>query len=164
MRILGIDPGLAIVGYGVIEVDDKNKAKVVDYGVVETPKGEGLAQRLVMIERGIIQLIETFHPDEIALEELFFAKNVTTAMSVAHARGVILATCVKNCGNLYEYTPLQIKQAITGYGRATKQQIQAMVKTLLSLKEIPKPDDAADGLAIALTHKQTRRFKKSFEI
>ena len=90
LRILGIDPGLAIVGYGVIDVDDKNKVKVVDYGVVETPKNEGLAQRLVMIEKGILQLIETFHPDEIALEELFFAKNVTTAMSVAHARGVIL--------------------------------------------------------------------------
>ncbi len=163
MIILGIDPGLATIGYGVIDIS-ANKNKVVDYGVILTPKDEGLAQRLVMIEKGMLQLIEKYKPEEIALEELFFAKNVTTGINVAHARGVILATCVKNCGHLFEYTPLQIKQAMTGYGRADKRQIQTMVKTFLNLKEIPKPDDAADALAIALTHSQTRAFSKSFQI
>lgn len=164
MIIMGIDPGLAIIGYGVLDYKDNKKIEVVDYGVIETPKNEGLPQRLVMIEKGLLQLIDKFNPVEIAIEELFFAQNVTTALSVAHARGVILSTCVKNCGNMFEYTPLQIKQAMTGYGRADKQQIQQMVKTFLSLKTIPKPDDAADALAIALTHIQTRNFKSAFQI
>ncbi|MEG2002821.1 MAG: crossover junction endodeoxyribonuclease RuvC [Clostridia bacterium] len=164
MIIMGIDPGLATIGYGILDYKDNKKIEVVDYGVIETPKNEGLPQRLVMIESGIMQLIEKFHPAEIAIEELFFAQNVTTALSVAHARGVILMTCVKNCGSMFEYTPLQIKQAITGYGRADKQQIQQMVKTFLSLKTIPKPDDAADALAIALTHIQSRSFKGAFQI
>ncbi len=117
-----------------------------------------------MLEEGVNELIDKYHPDEIALEELFFNNNITTGINVAQARGVILLTCVKKCGRLYEYTPLQIKQALTGYGRADKKQMQIMVKTLLRLDNIPKPDDAADALAVALTHCQTSRFSSSFGI
>ncbi len=161
--ILGIDPGLATVGYGVIEVVG-SKQTCVDYGVISTPKTESLPQRLAMIERGMNALIDKFNPDEIALEELFFVKNITTGIAVAQARGVVILTAVKRMGQLYEYTPLQVKQAITGYGRADKKQMQQMVKVLLKLKDIPKPDDAADGLAIAITHHQSRRFAKDFQI
>lgn len=165
MRILGIDPGYATIGFGILDFDkSKNKTTVVDYGVIETPKDEGFPQRLVMIEEGMHALLDKYTPDEVSIEELFFAKNVTTGINVAHARGVILATVVKRIGNIFEYTPLQIKQALTGYGRADKHQIQAMVKTLLGLKSIPRPDDAADALAVALTHIQSRSFKESFRI
>ncbi len=165
MRILGIDPGYATIGFGILDFDkSKNKIVVVDYGVIETPKNEGFPQRLVMIEEGIHALLDKYAPDEVSIEELFFAKNVTTGINVAHARGVILATVVKRIGNIFEYTPLQIKQALTGYGRADKHQIQSMVKTLLGLKSIPRPDDAADALAVALTHIQSRSFKDSFRI
>ncbi len=163
MRILGIDPGLATVGWGVIDVIN-GKPKVISYGVILTPKENKLPERLQIIENDLKSLIARFSPEEIALEELFFNNNVTTAINVAQARGVILLTCVKNCKALYEYTPLQIKQALTGYGRAEKKQIQEMVKTFLSLKAIPKPDDAADALAVALTHSQTNRFGKEFSI
>ena len=117
-----------------------------------------------MLEKGIKQIIDKFKPDEIAVEELFFAKNVKTGIAVAHARGVILLTAIKECGKLYEYTPLQIKQALTGYGRADKNQIQQMVKTMLSLKSIPRPDDAADALAVALCHSQTNKLGGLFSI
>ena len=163
MRVLGIDPGYAIIGYGVLDFD-KNKTTVIDYGVIETPKNEGFPVRLVMIEEGIRALLDKYLPDEVAIEELFFAKNVKTAINVAHARGIILATVVRDIGNIFEYTPLQIKQALTGFGRADKHQIQAMVKTLLNLKTIPKPDDAADAVAVALTHIQSRNFKEAFRI
>ena len=109
-------------------------------------------------------MIDTFQPDQIAVEELFFAKNVTTGINVAHARGVLLLTAIKKCGRIYEYTPLQIKQALTGYGRADKNQIQQMVKTFLRLKGVPKPDDAADALAVALTHAQTNKMGGLFSI
>ena len=163
MIILGIDPGFATMGWGVIK-SEKGNASVVDYGVVTTPKTESLPTRLAMLESGVKQLIDKFKPDEIALEELFFNTNITTAINVAQARGVILLTCVKECGRLYEYTPLQIKQALTGYGRAEKIQMQMMVKTFLRLDKIPRPDDAADALAVALTHNQTRRLKNPFGI
>ena len=117
-----------------------------------------------MIEMGVRQIIEKFKPDEIAIEELFFAKNVTTGINVAHARGVVLLTAVKECGKIFEYTPLQIKQALTGYGRAEKRQVQEMVKTTLGLRGIPKPDDAADALAVALCHAQTNRLGNLFRI
>jgi crossover junction endodeoxyribonuclease RuvC len=164
MVILGLDPGLATLGYGVIKKEPRKKAEMLDYGVILTPKDENLAVRLCMIEKGLKQIIEKFKPDEIAVEELFFAKNVKTAISVAHARGVILLTANKECGRLFEYTPLQIKQALTGYGRAEKIQIQQMVKSLLGLKAIPKPDDAADALAVALTHAQTNKLGGLFSI
>ncbi|MBE5742792.1 MAG: crossover junction endodeoxyribonuclease RuvC [Clostridiales bacterium] len=163
MIILGIDPGFATMGWGVIK-SEKGNASVVDYGVVTTPKNESLPTRLAMLESGVKQLIDKFKPDEIALEELFFNTNITTGINVAQARGVILLTCVKECGRLYEYTPLQIKQALTGYGRAEKIQMQMMVKTFLRLEKIPRPDDAADALAVALTHNQTRRLKNPFGI
>ena len=163
MRILGIDPGLATVGWGVIDVIN-GKPKAVSYGVILTPKDSKLPQRLCMIEEDLKSLIDKFKPDEIALEELFFNNNVTTAINVSQARGVILLTAVKYCGKLFEYTPLQIKQALTGYGRAEKRQIQEMTRTFLNLPKIPKPDDAADALAVALTHSQTSRLSSSFSI
>ena len=163
MVVLGIDPGLATLGWGVLK-NDRGSFETIEYGVVLTPKEESLPVRLAMLEEGVNKLIDKYHPDEIALEELFFNNNITTGINVAQARGVILLTCVKKCGRLYEYTPLQIKQALTGYGRADKKQMQIMVKTLLRLDNIPKPDDAADALAVALTHCQTSRFSSSFGI
>lgn len=163
MVILGIDPGLATMGFGVIE-SEKGNSKVVDYGVVLTPKTESLPVRLALLEEGVKKLAEKYKPDEIALEELFFNNNITTGINVAQARGVILLTCVKSCGRLYEYTPLQIKQALTGYGRADKHQMQMMVKTFLRLEKIPRPDDAADALAVALTHAQANRLRSPFSI
>ena len=163
MVVLGIDPGLATLGWGVLK-NDRGRFETIDYGVVLTPKEESLPVRLAMLEEGVNKLIDKYHPDEIALEELFFNNNITTGINVAQARGVILLTCVKKCGRLYEYTPLQIKQALTGYGRADKKQMQIMVKMLLRLDNIPKPDDAADALAVALTHCQTSRFSSSFGI
>lgn len=164
MIILGFDPGLATLGYGVINKEQKKNAQVLDYGVICTPKEENLAVRLCMLEDGIKQVIHKFKPQEIAVEELFFAKNVKTGIAVAHARGVLLLTANKECGRLYEYTPLQIKQALTGYGRADKNQIQQMVKTYLGLKAVPKPDDAADALAVALCHSQTSKLGGLFSI
>lgn len=164
MVIVGFDPGIATLGYGVIKTDKRGKAEMIDYGIISTPKEENLAVRLCMLETGVKQIIDKYKPDEIAIEELFFAKNVKTAITVAHARGVILLTCNKECGRIFEYTPLQIKQALTGYGRAEKKQIQAMVKTFLNLKAVPKPDDAADALAVALTHSRTNRLSGLFSI
>ncbi len=151
MRILGIDPGYAIVGYGLIE-NDNGKLLPLDYGAVETPAKMPTADRLIMIEDGITELIKKTKPDEIALEELFFNTNITTGIKVAQARGVILLSCVKQCERLFEYTPLQIKSTVTGNGTAAKNQVQFMVKSLLKLKETPKPDDAADALAAAICH------------
>ena len=159
MIILGIDPGIATLGYGVIEKDDRGNCRAITYGVVKTPKEEGLPVRLAMLEEGIQKILNTYRPDEVAMEELFFSKNITTGIAVAHARGVALLTCVKECGRLYEYTPMQIKQALTGYGRAEKRQIQTVVTSLLRLKEIPKPDDAADALAVAICHGHSVRWR-----
>lgn len=163
MIILGIDPGLATVGYGVIEYDGKH-SKVVDYGVIQTPKEENTASRLAMIDKASEQLIKKFKPDAIAIEELFFNTNVTTAIRVAMARGVLLLNAVKYCGDLFEYTPLQIKQAMVGYGRADKKQVQEMVKIYLKLDKIPRPDDAADALAVALTHAQAGKMANVFRV
>ena len=153
MIILGIDPGYAIVGYGII--DTGNDIKVVDYGVIETPKEDTLPVRLQTIDEALRVLFETYRPDEVAIEELFYFKNQKTVIQVAQARGVILLACQKYCGNIYEYTPLQIKQALTGQGRAEKAQVQFMVKAILGLDKIPKPDDAADALAVAICHSQS---------
>ena len=127
MIIVGFDPGIATLGYGVIQTEKRGKPQMIDYGIVSTPKEENLAVRLALLEKGIKQIIDKFKPDEIAVEELFFAKNVKTGIAVAHARGVILLTAIKECGKLYEYTPLQIKQALTGYGRADKNQIPQLL-------------------------------------
>ena len=164
MIILGIDPGLATMGYGVIDAVRGNFT-VVDYGVVTTPKECTLPQRLCQLEDGVRELIETFKPQNIAIEELFFSKNITTGIPVAEARGVILLTAVKGLGDeVYEYTPNQIKQAITGYGGADKIQMQHMVQALLRLKSVPRPDDAADALAVALCHAQTSSLSTAFKI
>ena len=164
MIILGIDPGIATLGYGVIEKDERGNFRAIDYGVVVTPKEEGLPVRLAILEQGVSAVLEKFKPDEVAMEELFFSKNITTGIAVAHARGVALLTCVKACGRLYEYTPMQIKQALTGYGKADKKQIQTVVASMLKLKAIPKPDDAADALAIALCHGFSNRFGELFAV
>ena len=162
--ILGLDPGLATVGYGVVEKEKNDNTRAVDFGVILTPKDESLPVRLAMIEEGINNLLNKFKPEEIAVEELFFSKNITTGIPVAHARGVMLLTCIKYCGRLYEYTPNQIKQALTGYGKADKIQMQHVVTSLLHLSKIPRPDDAADALAVALCHAHTSRFGKLFGI
>lgn len=164
MVILGVDPGLATLGYGVIEKDERGSFRMLDYGVVLTPKNEGLPVRLAILEEGLKKVLDKYHPDEVAMEELFFSKNITTGIAVAHARGVALLTCVKECGKLYEYTPMQVKQALTGYGKADKKQIQTMVTSMLKLQEIPKPDDAADALAIALCHGFTGRFGEMYAV
>ena len=164
MIILGVDPGLATLGYGVIEKNEQGKFRMLDYGVVLTPKNEGLPVRLAMLEEGLKDVLDKYKPDEVAMEELFFSKNITTGIAVAHARGVALLTCVKECGKLYEYTPMQVKQALTGYGKADKKQMQATVTALLKLKAIPKPDDAADALAIALCHGSAGRFGDLFVV
>ena len=164
MIIVGLDPGLATLGYGVIEKDARGNCRAVDCGVVVTPKEEGLPVRLAMLEEGVNKILQKYKPDEVAVEELFFSKNITTGIAVAHARGVALLTCVKHCGKLYEYTPMQIKQALTGYGRADKKQMQSVVASLLKLKSIPKPDDAADALAVALCQAFTSRFGDLFAV
>ena len=164
MIILGIDPGIATLGYGVIEKDERGNFRAVDYGVVLTPKDEGLPVRLAMLEEGVQKVLDKYRPDEIAMEELFFSKNITTGIAVAHARGVAMLTCVKACGKLYEYTPMQIKQALTGYGKADKKQIQTVVASILCLQSIPKPDDAADALGIALCHGFSSRFGELFAV
>ena len=163
MIILGIDPGIATLGYGVIEVTSTS-IKMLDYGAVITPKDDSLPLRLKKIEKGVSLILEKYKPEEIAVEELFFVKNITNGIAVAHARGVVLLTAIKECGKIFEYTPLQIKQALTGYGRADKNQIQQMVKTMLCLKGIPRPDDAADALAVALCHSQTNKLGGLFSL
>jgi len=164
MIILGIDPGLATMGYGVISAN-RGVFKVVDYGVVTTPKEDSLPKRLFQIEEGVSELIEAFKPDNVAIEELFFSKNITTVIAVAEARGVILLTAVKGIGSeVYEYTPNQIKQSLTGYGKADKIQMQHVVTSLLHLSKIPRPDDAADALAVAVCHAHTSRFGKLYGI
>ncbi len=156
MRIIGIDPGTGILGFGIIDLK-KGKLKLVDAGVIRTPVKEDDAVRLLTIYEELTEIIKETKPDEMAVEKLFFAQNVTTAMTVAQARGVVLLTAMQAKLAIAEYTPLQIKQAITGYGRAEKKQIQEMVRVILGLKEAPKPDDCADALAAAITHSMTMR-------
>lgn len=156
MRIIGIDPGTGILGFGVIEVSS-GKNQLVDAGVIRTPVKEDDAVRLHTIYDEISDIIAQTKPAEMAVEKLFFAQNVTTAMTVAQARGVILLAGRQAQLKIAEYTPLQIKQALTGYGRAEKKQMQEMVRVLLGLKEIPQPDDCADALAAAICHSFTCR-------
>lgn len=163
MRILGIDPGIAIVGYGIIDIKGSS-ISMVEYGCITTSSKSNLADRLFFIKNEMTDIIEEFQPEEMAIEELFFNKNVKTAITVAQARGVeILAAKMKGL-EIYEYTPLQIKQALVGYGRAEKEQVQEMVKMVLSLSDRPKPDDAADALAVAICHSFSHRFKDLFKL
>lgn len=151
MKIIGIDPGIATVGYGVISYEG-NKFTTIDYGVILTPAGLELSVRLEMIYDRLCELCEKYRPDAAAVEELFFNTNVKTAISVGHGRGIILLAARKNGVNVYEYTPLQVKQAVVGYGRADKNQVMEMTKLILGLEKLPKPDDAADALAVAICH------------
>lgn len=156
MRILGIDPGTGILGFGVIDVQN-GKVQMVDAGVIRTPVKEDDAVRLLTIYEELTDIIAANNPAIMSVEKLFFARNVTTAMTVSQARGVVLL-CAQQAGmQIFEYTPMQIKQAITGYGKADKKQMQEMVRVLLNLAVVPKPDDCADALAAALTHASTAR-------
>ena len=163
MTILGIDPGLATMGWGAISYDGV-KPQILDYGALITPPDMPMPQRLMSLYDGVEELCRRFDPDDIAMEELFFCKNVTTAIAVGEARGAALVAMRKHTNNLLEYTPMQIKQAVTGYGKADKKQVQQMVKLLLNLPEIPRPDDAADGLAIAITHAHSMRMRQNYRI
>jgi crossover junction endodeoxyribonuclease RuvC len=156
MRIIGIDPGTGILGFGVIEIKSL-KPELVDAGVIRTPAKQDDSIRLETIYDELTDIIAQTKPDIMSVEKLFFAQNVTTAMTVAQARGVVLLTGRQANMDIFEYTPLQIKQALTGYGRAEKKQIQEMVRVILHLRDIPRPDDCADALAAAITHSMTMR-------
>ena len=151
MIILGIDPGYAIMGYGIIEKTG-NRFRAIHYGSILTDKDTPMDQRLEQLYDSLREIISEYRPDVASIEKLYFNSNVTTAIQVGQARGVAILACVKGGVEVHEYTPLEIKQALVGYGRAEKQQVQFMVKTMLNLKEVPKPDDTADALAAAICH------------
>ncbi len=163
MIILGIDPGLAILGYGIVKYTG-NSFKIIEHGVITTSSKAVTAERLKKIYIELNLLIEKFQPDAVAIEELFFNKNVKTALLVGQARGVAILAAANNNRKLYEYTPLQVKQGVVGYGRANKKQVQEMVKIILNLDEIPKPNDAADALAVAVCHAHSSNFADLFKI
>lgn len=163
MILLGIDPGLALVGYGVIQLKE-GRITPLEYGCIETLAGMSLPERLAIIDQEMEKLIDDYQPDQIAFEELFFYRNKTTIISVAQARGVEILAGVKRGLPIYEFTPSQIKQAVTGYGRANKLQIQRSIQALLGLTELPKPDDAADGLAVAMTLAFSQRFREEYRM
>jgi len=154
MIIIGIDPGYAITGFGIVEYKN-NKFTVIDFGVISTKSTMPFEKRLLSISEGLADLFQKYKPDSMAIEELFFSRNTTTAIGTAQARGVAVLSGAQAGINVYEYTPLQVKVAVSGYGRADKNQVQQMVKILLNLKEIVKPDDAADALAVAICHAHT---------
>ncbi len=160
MRILGIDPGFGIIGFGVIDKSNSG-LDVVDFGVITTPKEMMFNARLGVIYNSINKLVEKFEPDEVAIEELYFNQNITTGIKVAEARGVILLAFQQHKLQIFEYPPQDIKLALTGTGRADKSQMQFMVKTLLHLNSVPRPDDAADAVAVALCHSQTNQIMRS---
>ena len=162
MRILGLDPGTATTGYGVIDVVD-GRFQLVTYGVITTSPKDDAPQRLQVIYRELNQLIDTYQPDSAGVEEVFFGRNITTAISVGQARGVLLLALANANIPIAEYSPPRIKDAVTGYGKANKAQVQLMVRNLLDLEETPRPDDAADGLAVAITHYQYQRFESLYD-
>ena len=162
MLVLGIDPGTAITGYGLVRETD-SELELVDYGVVNTPAGQPMVQRLQTIYRELHEVATRYRPDSAGVEKLFFSKNVRTAMSVGQARGVALLALADAGLPIGEYTPLEIKQAVAGYGGADKRQVQFMVATLLNMPDIPRPDDAADALAVAICHAHTARFERLLE-
>ncbi len=157
MRILGIDPGFAITGYGIIDTN-KSQVELVCYGVIRTSAKNTFPERITEVYESLNTIIEKYEPDEVAIEELFFNKNVKTGILVSQARGVMILSCVLNGIKINEYTPLQVKKGLTGYGKAPKVQCMSVVRMLLELEEIPKPDDAADALAVALCHYNESKF------
>jgi len=163
MIILGIDPGIAIMGYGIIN-HKGNRFEVIDYGAITTSSKMPTAERLKAIYQKLKILLNTYNPEAVAIEELFFNTNAKTAMLVGQARGVAILAAINQNKSIYEYTPLQIKQGVVGYGRADKKQVQEMIKMILKLEEVPKPDDVADALAIAVCHAHSGNFKELFEM
>ncbi|MGL5439774.1 MAG: crossover junction endodeoxyribonuclease RuvC [Filifactoraceae bacterium] len=163
MIIVGIDPGYAIVGYGIVEYVG-NSYKVLDYGAITTDSKLSFNKRLRLIFEGMNEILDKFPVDEVAIEELFFAKNTKTGIDVAQARGVISVACELKGIDIFEYTPKQVKQGVCGYGGADKRQVQDMVRRLLNLRDVPKPDDVADALAIAICHSSTNRFSSGFRV
>ena len=161
MIVLGIDPGYALMGWGVVEAKG-SRMNLVNYGCIETKAGNPMWNRLRTLQLGVRDLLNIYKPDEVAFEELFFDRNVTTALMVGAARGAAIIAAAEYTENLYEYTPMQIKQAVTGSGRADKKQVQQMMKLLLKLDQIPKPDDAADAIACAVTHIQAGVARQQF--
>lgn len=160
MLVLGIDPGTAITGYALVRQRDGREAELVECGVIRTPAGMPVAERLRKLYHELSAVIARTAPDVAAVEELFFSRNVTTALSVGQARGVALLAAAEAGLPVYEYKPLEVKQAVVGYGGATKRQVQEMVRVLLGLAEVPRPDDAADAAAVAICHIHSARFKK----
>lgn len=158
MIVLGIDPGFGKVGWGIVR-NEKGKQTIIDYGCLETNPKSALEERLADIYKNISSLIDKYKPTEVAIEDLFFGNNVTTALSVGQARGVIMLSAYKKGIPISFYKPAEVKMAVAGYGQSTKPQIQYMVKTILKMEKIPKPDDAADALAIALTHCFSQKLK-----
>ena len=157
--VLGIDPGTAITGYGLVRISPDGELVAVRYGVIATPKTDSPSARLEMIYDQMTDLLKEYKPDIAAVEKLFFARNVTTGIAVGQARGVVMLALQKAGLEIFEYTPKEIKNAVAGYGGADKRQVQEMVRALLQLDSIPKPDDAADALAVAITHLSTRRYE-----
>lgn len=155
MRIIGIDPGYAIMGYGILDYNG-NKFKTVTYGSIETDAGVPMPERLNILYTQLDNIIREYQPEEASIEELFFNNNAKTAIMVGEARGIALLACERNGVKISEYTPLQIKQSLVGFGRAEKKQVQQMVKMILNLKEVPKPDDTADAVAAAICHAHSR--------
>ena len=151
MRVLGIDPGYAIVGWGVVEYVG-NRFTPIDFGAVTTQAGQPFEQRLERVYQGVLQVMQTYKPEALAIEQLFYQHNQTTVIGVAEARGVILLAAAQAGVPIYEYTPMQVKQAVTGYGKAVKKQVQEMTRVFLHLQSVPKPDDTADALAMAIAH------------
>ncbi len=159
MIIMGIDPGFAITGYGIVKYEG-NKFSPLEYGAVLTKVGTPFATRLLQLDEGITEVIKKYKPDAISVEELFFNKNIKTAIMAAHGRGIVIAAAARSGADVFEYTPLQVKQAVVGYGRAEKAQVQQMVKAILNLPAIPKPDDVADALAIAICHGHSAKLSR----
>jgi crossover junction endodeoxyribonuclease RuvC len=159
-QILGIDPGTATIGYALVRDLPDGSIEALDFGVITTHKDDSTAVRLVQLYERLNQILSVHHPDSAAVEKLFFQKNISTAIAVGQARGVVMLALAQAGLEIGEYTPNEVKQAVTGYGSADKRQVQEMVRILLSLDKIPKPDDAADALAIAITHLNTRRYSE----
>lgn len=159
MLVLGIDPGTATTGYGLVRDTEQGSFEVVDYGVILTPAGMSPEKRLLLLYDRLLEILLLHRPEQGAVEKLFFQRNVTTALAVGQARGVVLLALVQHGLKVAEYTPLEVKQAITGYGGADKLQVQMMVQAVLQLETLPKPDDAADALAIAVCHLQSYRYR-----
>jgi crossover junction endodeoxyribonuclease RuvC len=163
MRILGLDPGTATTGYGIIDVGEDGRLTAVSYGTINTKAKTPMPERLQIIQQELQALIAEFQPDASAIEEVFFGRNVTTAITVGQARGVLMLTLANANVPIAEYSPPKIKDTVTGYGKADKAQVQLMVRNLLDLEETPRPDDAADGLAVAMTHAQYQRFEALYD-